>query len=194
MTNFELGTRVPLIIRDGMGKAQETLSFAEAVDLFPTLVSLAGLPKPPSNQVLQGSDLSAIIADGSASVKDYAFSQFAKRSTHSKELHSQELWDVCTTCNRTDIVVQGYSVRSNDWRYTEWVHWNKTTLRPNWSSVVGVELYNKTGDNMYSFDFATPTENVWNTSAYHQQVCANLSAVVRQQFQNDHLPPQQLPV
>ena len=35
----------------------------------------------------------------------------------------------------------GYSVRTDGWRYTEWVAWNQTTLAPIWSDVVARELY-----------------------------------------------------
>lgn len=35
----------------------------------------------------------------------------------SKELQKYEPWNVCTTCNRTDIQVMGYSVREDRWRY-----------------------------------------------------------------------------
>merc|ERR1711871_1941821 len=46
MTNFELGVRVPLIIRAPWAQraGAKTPALAEAVDLFPTLVELAGLP------------------------------------------------------------------------------------------------------------------------------------------------------
>jgi hypothetical protein len=35
----------------------------------------------------------------------------------------------------------GYSVRTDGWRYTEWVAWNQTSLAPIWSDVVARELY-----------------------------------------------------
>ena len=58
-TNFELDTRVPLIIRTpGMKDAGEaTDSLTELVDLYPTLASLAGLEVP---EHCEGSDLRAI--------------------------------------------------------------------------------------------------------------------------------------
>ena len=33
---------------------------------------------------------------------------------------------------------QGYSVRSDGWRYTLWVEWNGALLKPLWDSVQGV--------------------------------------------------------
>ena len=38
------------------------------------------------------------------------------------------------------------------WRYTEWVEWDGTRLRPNWSKNAGVELYDHSGDDESSFD------------------------------------------
>jgi arylsulfatase A-like enzyme len=49
MTNFEVAVRTPLIIRAPWMKAsigRVTSVLAEAVDFYPTLVQLAGLPDP----------------------------------------------------------------------------------------------------------------------------------------------------
>jgi iduronate 2-sulfatase len=60
MTNFELGVRVPLIIRtpwlpSSVGVRMHAL--VEAVDLFPTFLALTGAPQLPAEQVLQGISL-----------------------------------------------------------------------------------------------------------------------------------------
>jgi iduronate 2-sulfatase len=53
-TNFELGTRVPLLIRAaaatgsaGLAVGGHSSELAELVDVYPTLAELAGLPLPP---------------------------------------------------------------------------------------------------------------------------------------------------
>ena len=133
MTNFELGVRVPLIVRrpsvddSATNTATNTATNAgttgrkshalvEAVDIYPTLVALSGLP--PSKEGLQGLDLSPLLtpSDLDDDVEEreireqanhpYAFSQFAKRMIESNELQEKELWDVCTKCKHVrDIFI-----------------------------------------------------------------------------------------
>ena len=99
------------------------------------------------------------------------------------------LWGECTKCKHADIDAMGYSVRTQDWRYTEWVRWNHTAFLPNWKQVVGRELYNHTGDDGSDLDRASPTVNLWNASSVHIAISNDLSAVLKHQFDNDHLPP-----
>lgn len=171
----------------GAGLKSEVL--AEAVDLFPTFVALSGLPPVPAGEGLQGTDLSPVF-DGRDPGKKYAFSQFAKRYHHASELHNEKvLWDECTTCENSDIIAMGYSVRDERWRYTEWASWNGTSARPIWSDVIARELYDHGDDDGADFDKASPTENVWNSSAAHKQVVDQLSDVVHDHFNGDHQPP-----
>ena len=56
----ELDARVPLIIRapwipESLGKS--TMAFAELIDIFPTLVELAGVPALPTSEGLDGTSL-----------------------------------------------------------------------------------------------------------------------------------------
>jgi len=93
---FERSARVPLIISapGAKGNGRATTALAEMVDLYPTLAKLTGLPAP---DYLDGTSLHPILDDPTASVKTAAFSQ-VRRGTQG----------------------DGYSVRSGNWRYTEW--------------------------------------------------------------------------
>ncbi len=105
-TNFELDTRVPLIIADPArpgGHGKTTDSFAELVDLYQTLAALAGIDGDLSKR-LEGTNLSSIVADPAASVKDSAFSQ-----------HQHPFYGAAK-----DWKAWGYSIRTGRWRYTEW--------------------------------------------------------------------------
>ena len=84
MTNFEVALRTPLIIRapwmkNSVGRVTSVL--AEAVDFYPTLADLAGLPDPltSAGQHLNGTSLLPVFVNpDETSVKSAAYSQFAK--------------------------------------------------------------------------------------------------------------------
>jgi iduronate 2-sulfatase len=103
-TNFELDTRVPLLIRTP-GMAQPgvpTAALVEYVDLYPTLAALAGLA-PPSG--LDGQSLTPILADPRAPGRDAVLSQFSRPFKPGLP------------------EVMGYSVRTAGMRYTRWIDW-----------------------------------------------------------------------
>lgn len=109
-TAYEIDTRVPLLIRSpGMTTGRKTNSLVELVDLYPTLCELAGLKKPAH---LDGISLKPILDGSETSVKDAAFSQWPGKRDN----------------------MMGYSVRTADWRYTQWI--NKDS-----GKVVESELY-----------------------------------------------------
>jgi iduronate 2-sulfatase len=197
MTNFELGVRVPLIMRaPWLPKSVGAVTHAlvEAVDLFPTFTVMAGLqeaaPLPP-DQLLQGSSLANVLADPNdrSHWKQYAFSQFAKAMQHSSELNQSVPWNVCVTCNRTTIHFMGFSVRGDNYRYTEWFGWDQINEVPLWNITEGVELYNHTRDYGQDFDLSTPTQNLAHMPNL-RLLQARFRAALLKQFQGDHEPPQ----
>ena len=50
----------------------------------------------------------------------------------------------CLDRNEHDENVMGYTMRVEQYRFTEWVRFNRTTAVPNWDEVWGTELYNYT--------------------------------------------------
>lgn len=94
-TLFEESARVPFMVRvPGMTPpGSTTQSFAELVDVYPTLVDLCGLKKPSH---LQGKSLRPILNDPKKTIQDSAY----------------------TVVTRTGMVAQ--SVRYKNWRYSEW--------------------------------------------------------------------------
>ena len=103
---FENSARTPMImVAPGVFEpGRQTTLLTELVDIYPTLVSLAGL-EPPSGQ-LQGRDLSPVLS-GEQEGRKLAFSQ----SWSAAHLTRPE-W------KGKDLM--GYSIRTDRYRYTEW--------------------------------------------------------------------------
>ncbi len=99
-TNFDWGTLAPLIVKvpnqQSRGNASNT--FVEFVDILPTLADLADLPAPSPTS---GKSFAPVVIDENQVHKDYAFSQYPRK--------------------RDGVRAMGYTVRSKEWRYTQWV-------------------------------------------------------------------------
>ena len=191
-TNFELGTRVPLMIRAPNKPAshgRRHAGLAELVDVYPTLAELAGLLTPLD---LDGTSLvPAFSMDGaSVVVKHYAFSQFPACPVDPTGVR-HPLWasaePPCQGVPRKETAYFGYSVRSENWRYTAWFHFECPQWPQNcsvdWSSApFAEELYDHRGgvDAMMDFD-SFDVENVVTDPA-NVAVRDKLLSALRMQF------------
>ena len=189
MTNFELGVRIPFVIRapwlkTSVGRRSDAL--AEIVDLYKTLSELAGIPVPTDNShPVMGHSLVSAMAGGVHS-SNYSFSQFAKTG---KSVATA--WGTCMGCHPSGhgaADYMGFTVRSAAWRWTEWVKYDKQAGAPAWSDgSVAQELYDHREDkgDWASFD-DFENENLCNsTDAAATAAIAELKAVLRSQFQHD---------
>ena len=124
MTNFEQGTRVPLLVsHPGMKTAgQRTKALVELVDLYPTLAQLCDLPLPKH---LEGTSFAPLLENPDQPWKKAAFSQYLRTG---KPPHT------------------GRSIRTDRWRYTEW-HDMK-------GKPTGVELYDELNDPQETVNLA----------------------------------------
>ena len=97
-TNYEVATNSPLIVSvpDMPMPGVPANGLVEAVDLFPTLTNLCGLPRPPG---LVGRSLRAMVDDPGAPGKAAAY------STHSGGRG-----------------YQGHALRTRDYRLVRWIH------------------------------------------------------------------------
>ena len=76
-TNFEQATHIPLIIAaPGMQHGVSSGQLAETVDIYPTLVELAGLPQPQTPQPIDGQSLVPVLKNPKARVRDHAYHAF----------------------------------------------------------------------------------------------------------------------
>jgi iduronate 2-sulfatase len=96
-----------------------THALAELLDLYPTIVELAGLPKP---RHLEGMSLLPVLKDPAATVKQAAYTQHPRPAYYKGAPEAM-----------------GYSMRTADLRYTEWRNW-KT------GKVIARELYDHRKD------------------------------------------------
>ncbi|MGB3799083.1 MAG: sulfatase [Lewinella sp.] len=128
-TNFEQGTRVPLIIASPGNTRPKTASnsLVELVDLYPTLLEVADLPAPRDEDKMGGTSILTVLKDPTASVNSYAVSQI------SRPLGAGP-----------DFGILGSTIRNADYRYTEWT--DRAT-----DSILAQEFYDLT-DNMFTVD------------------------------------------
>ena len=159
-TNFEIATHAPMMIRvPGLtDNGVVTDHLTEFVDLFPTLVEAAGLgslqvcPEDSTHVATctEGTSLLPLMKNPNGPWKSAAFSQFHRR-------------------NRT---VMGYTMRTDRYRYTEWVKFSgPPDYKPDWSKNFGTELYDHGTD---------PEENI-NIAVYpqHASLVRGLSGKLR---------------
>ena len=180
MTNFELGVRVPLIVRAPWKRAAvgvRSARIVELVSLYRTLAELLELPRPEDG--VDGTSF-ADVFDGAADRAQFAFSQFSKKNVTVGRRTGP--WGDCARCAPSEIEVMGLSVRDDRWRYTEWIPWDATALRPRWAApTVGIELYDHKGDFGADLDAAAPDVNLAYV-ARHEATRRALSGVLRAHF------------
>ena len=71
-TNYEEANRIPLfVIAPGVAKPASEGGFAETVDIYPTLVELAGLPKADVPQPMDGKSLVPTLKDPAVKTRDF---------------------------------------------------------------------------------------------------------------------------
>lgn len=142
-SNFELDARVPLIIsQPGMTTSgKQSRSLVELVDLYPTLLQLSGItPQSP----LDGKSLTPVLENPDAVVRSGALTQHPRPAYYKGKPE-----------------VMGYSLRTNDFRYTEWRDF-KT------GQVNAVELYDHKKDPEESNNVAD--------ESYYRSIRQTLSA------------------
>jgi iduronate 2-sulfatase len=122
VTPRELDARVPLILSVPGASAGRTDAIVEYTDLYPTLSDLCRLPPP---QDLDGVSFAEVIANPRLSARNAALTQAARP------------WP-----GNGGITQMAYSLRTDRFRYTQWVAWGEPEPRP----VIAEELYDLQSD------------------------------------------------
>ncbi len=131
MTNYEIDTRAPMIIRVPRMKKKnvKTDALVEFVDIYPSICELAGFPVSES---LEGTSFMPLMKKPGLKWKSAVFSQFMR-----------------TTDNGSFM---GYSIRTRQYRYVEWINM-ETKI------VVGKELFDHHTDPEENINIAGLPEN-----------------------------------
>ena len=132
-TNLEEATRAPLIIAGPGIKSGKTNSLTEFVDVFPTICDLAGVAIPKN---LDGKSLKPLMLNNKAKGKEYAISQYPRK------LKKAEM----AKLGYTDAKMMGYSLRTNQYRYTIWMNNFNSKEAFNESQVYTSEMYDYVKD------------------------------------------------
>lgn len=183
-TNFEIATKVPLIVSVPWitNQISRTNELSELIDVYPTIVELSGVINPiPDIDTIDGISLVPMLTNETASVKKYALSQYPRRVRKNRKEWDGNSIIHHARCNFTHM---GYTIRTKEWRYTEWTKWNGTLLLPIWNKVwndVVNELYDHHNEILYPINFDSHEENI-NVVNDFVDVARNMSKLVRNVF------------
>ena len=122
--NYELSTRVPLIISvPGQNQQQKDChALVEFVDLYPTLADVCGLSLPKG---VEGNSMRTLLENPSRTWKRGALSQFPRATKDNR--------------HRGHGDIMGYAIRTDRYRYVRWQKWDS-------NQVVAQELYDHQSD------------------------------------------------
>ena len=160
-TNYEIATRVPLIISTPSmpQKGTSSDSLVELIDIYPTLCDLANIPQPDH---LAGKSLVPVLHNPNAIIKGVAMSQFPTPALRewaanplSPEMRETFFGPLINQVEQTikkqqgsrwnrelfEKYLMGYTLRDPRYRYIEW----RDTRNPN-SEPIYQELYDHLSD------------------------------------------------
>jgi iduronate 2-sulfatase len=174
-TNYESATRAPLIIRSPahpQSHGRTVTALTQHLDIFPTLLELAGLADSPAAAGLQGHSLVPLLQDPSApalAARPFAYSQYPRKQS------------ACPGFECDDAHAMGYTIRTPQWRFTQWVDYNNNTFLPNFdpatSKTFAQELYDHSGDSDGKNWTGFELHNLVKDPAY-AEVVKNLTALL----------------
>ncbi len=180
--NINKRTHKKSIIQHKKTFGTHTDELVELVDIFPSLVELSGLgslqecplDSSKSDLCTEGHSFADIVYYTSGykkwhnTWKNATFSQYPRPSVKPQNDSDKP--------RLKNIKIMGYSMRTTNLRYTEWIGFDPTAFHGNWSDVKGQELY------LYDSD---PHEdhNVAGQAQYASKV-EELSALLQKGWRN----------
>jgi arylsulfatase A-like enzyme len=195
MTNFENAVRVPFIIRAPWAQARPGLrvgELVEAVDLYRTLADLSGVGEGLVENGVDGVSLLPLLKQPATPLRG-----------ESKSVYPRCFWDTlasnptteslpmldrtdCQDVPRESFDLMGYSIRTKQWRFTEWRRWNGKKLDGDWEGAANAtELYDHRSDG--ADPFSTETENLAEDPTY-EHIVRQLRTKLRNAFASERDP------
>ena len=150
-SNFEIDTRVPMIVGGSAVKAigQKSNELTEFVDIFPTLCDLAGLEIP---QQCQGTSFLPLLNNPKQAWKKAAFSQFLLGRFPTKQVNGIER--------------MGYTMRTDRYRYVEWYNW----VNDQRTDLIAKELFDHVKDPEENTNLASSGKNKVLVNQFSEQL------------------------
>ncbi len=156
MTNYEIDTRVPLIVRVPGAKqnGHACSRLAEFVDIYPTLCHAARLPLP---EHLEGISLVPLLEDRQQPWKKAIFTQFLREG----------IW-----MTADGIPYMGYAIRTDRYRFVRWVNWDTR-------EEVACELYDQHADSAENRNIVQAVQNRGIVAELRQRLEAGWRSAAR---------------
>lgn len=144
MTNYNIDLKVPMMVRypDQEKRGVQTFAITELVDVFPSLLELAGIEVP---DYLQGHSFVPLLENPDLTWKKAAFSQFHRRPK------------VTPDGGR----YMGYSINTDKYHYIEWYTWDH--IAGERGDFVTSELFDSVSDS-------NETTNLYENEDYNDVV------------------------
>ena len=182
-TLFEVGLRVPLIVSvPGQSSGGiETDAFVELVDIFPTLCDACQLPVPTE---LEGQSMLPVIENSAREWKSATFSQIRRRQIRNY-YHNNTLQSLTGIDLAVDDSVDGYSMRTERYRYTEWAGYSAQGEK---IADVSAELYDYQTDPDETVNIASFPENAELVAHLSEQLRAGWQAALPDTHQQRPVP------
>lgn len=160
-TNYNIDTRVPLILRvPGMkGKSVKCEKLNELVDLYPTMCDLAGIDIPDN---MEGVSFKPLLMNPHLDWKSAVFSQYHQRPKITPDGKRY----------------MGYSMKTKLYHYVEWRYWDNDKKLA--GDLAAIELYDNQADADENINIAGNPEN----KEIIEKLAAQLKAGWRAAFPN----------
>jgi hypothetical protein len=159
-TEWEQGTRVPLIIIDpSLPASANRVNYdpVELVDVYRTVADLVGLQVPTGDEfAVDGHSLKPALVDPTVPAGDGVALSMYPRCPVDEGVPWKDNW--CEFVPRTRFNAMGFSIRVGNstagyWRYVEWRRWNGTQQDGDWTpqGLIANGLYEQSPTSQ-SFD------------------------------------------
>ncbi|CAL1683158.1 unnamed protein product [Lasius platythorax] len=169
-----------------------TKAVVELVDIFPTIADLAGVPVPicqndDGNHLVRSKNIpisrkkvpdpcsegitllpliESTLRCQNVSWKRAAFSQYPRPGIQ-PTLHPNS-----DKPRLKEITIMGYTLKTNDYRYTAWIPFAHETCKPDWDIIIAEELYDHRTDRAEDFNLAASLKML-NTKKYLRSLLKN---------------------